>query len=173
MAGEGFSNGTPVYVKGSVVSGVTYLSGGFLIVPLSDGAQASDVSLGGSQPGVTRVNDTDGSISYSGFSYLANRGYGDYADDIHYATADGSTATLSFTGTGVQVFGEQFTDQGSIGVSIDGGPQQTIDTVPADGQRHANVALFTATGLSSGAHTIVVTKLSGDYATLDGFGTVN
>jgi hypothetical protein len=43
--------------------------------------------------------------------------------------------------------------------------------VPADGQRHSDVAVFTAAGLSSGTHTIVITKLSGQYSTLDGFGT--
>ncbi len=41
--------------------------------------------------------------------------------------------------------------------------------MPTDGQRHSNVAVYTATGLAAGNHTIVVTKLSGQYATLDGF----
>ncbi|WP_194923312.1 hypothetical protein [Catenulispora pinisilvae] len=173
VGGEGFSNGMPVYVKGSLAGGVTYLSGGFLLVPLSGGAQAADITLDGSQPGATRVNDTDPSIAYSGFSYLANRGYGDFDDDVHYATANGSTTSYQFTGTGIQVFGEQYTDQGNIGVSIDGGAQHSVNTVPADDQRHANVAVFTATGLSSGTHTVTVTKLSGTYSTLDGFAALN
>ncbi len=121
----------------------------------------------------SRLNDTDASISYSGFSYSPGRGYGDYQDDVHYATANGSTASLTFNGTGIQVFGEQNTDQGNIGVSVDGGAQQTISTLPADGQRHANVAVFTATGLTFGTHTITVTKLSGTYTTFDGFAVVN
>ena len=116
-----------------------------------------------------RLNDTDPTIGYSGFSYSANRGLGDYDNDVHYATANGSTATLTFTGTGIAVLGEQYTDQGNIGVSIDGGTQQTISTLPSDGQRHSNVAVYTVTGLSPGNHTIVVTKLSGNYTTLDGF----
>jgi hypothetical protein len=172
VAGEGFTSSTPIYVKGSQVSGVTYLSGGFLIVPLPAGAQASDISLS-SQPGSVRINDTDPSISYSGFSYSASRGLGDYQDDVHYATANGSTATLTFSGTGIQVFGEQYTDQGNIGVSIDGGAQQTVNTVPTDGQRHSNVAVFTAAGLTYGTHTVTVTKLSGTYSTLDGFEILN
>ncbi|WP_031078960.1 right-handed parallel beta-helix repeat-containing protein [Streptomyces sp. NRRL WC-3742] len=113
VAVEGFTDAMPVYVKGSVVSGVTRLSGGFLIVPLSGGATASDISLGGA----TRIGDNDGSITYSGFSYAENRPYGDHDGDAHVATADGSTATLRFTGTGIQVFGEQNPDQGNIGVS--------------------------------------------------------
>ena len=173
VAGEGFTSSTPVYVSGTQVSGVTYLSSGFLIVPLPTGSEASDISLSADpDPGSQRINDTDPSISYSGFSYASGRGYGDYDNDVHYATANASTATLSFTGTGIQVFGEQYTDQGNIGISIDGGAQQTVSTVPTDGQRHANVAVFSAT-LSLGVHTIVVTKLSGQYTTLDGFGIAN
>jgi pantoate kinase len=78
--------------------------------------------------------------------------------------------TIIYSGW-IQVMGEQYTDQGSIGIgiSIDGGTQQTISTLPSDGQRHSNVAVYIATGLTPGNHTIVVTKLSGTYTTLDGF----
>jgi hypothetical protein len=168
IAGEGFSTSTPVYVGTTRVSGVQYLSGGFLIVPVPAGTPSSQISVG-TPTGGNRLNDNDASIRYSGFSYSAGRGLGDYLDDVHYATANGSTATLAFTGTGIQVFGEQNTDQGNIGVSIDGGTQQVISTVPTDGQRHSNVAVYSATGLAAGNHTIVVTKLTGQYTTLDGF----
>ncbi len=168
VAGEGFSSSLPVYVNGTQVSGVQYLSGGFLIVPVPAGTSASQISVG-TPPAGLRLNDTDPTIGYSGFSYSANRGLGDYDNDVHYATANGSTATVTFTGTGIQVMGEQYTDQGNIGISIDGGTQQTISTLPTDGQRHSNVAVYTATGLTPGNHTIVVTKLSGTYTTLDGF----
>lgn len=168
IGGEGFSSSTPVFVGSTQVSGVQYLSGCFLIVPVPAGTASSQISAG-APAGANRLNDTDPSITYSGFSYSSNRGLGDYNDDLHYATANGSTAKLSFSGTGVQVFGEQYTDQGDIGVSIDGGAQQTVSTVPADGQRHSNVVVYAAIGLAAGSHTIVVTKLSGQYATLDGF----
>ena len=168
VAGEGFTSGMPVYVNGTQVSGVQYLSGSFLIVPVPAGTSASQISVTAPAPGV-RLNDTDPTISYSGFSYSAGRGLGDYDNDVHYATANGSTASLTFTGTGIQVYGELYTDQGNIGVSIDGGAQQTVSTLPSDGQRHSNVAVYTVTGLAAGNHTIVVTKLSGTYTTLDGF----
>jgi hypothetical protein len=109
--------------------------------------------------------------AYSGFSYASGRGFGDYQDDIHYATANGSTASAAFTGIGIQVYGEQYTDQGNIGISIDGGAQQVVSTLPSDGARHSNVAVYTSGTLTPGTHTIVVTKLSGQYATLDGFAT--
>jgi hypothetical protein len=172
VAGEGFSSGMPVYVGQTQVSGVQYLSGGFLIVPVPAGTSASQISVGTPPVGI-RLNDTDPTIGYSGFSYSANRGLGDYDNDVHYATANGSTATLTFTGTGIAVDGEEYTDQGNIGVSVDGGSQVVVSTVPADGARHSNAAVYTASGLAPGNHTIVVTKLSGTYATLDGFTVAN
>jgi hypothetical protein len=172
VAGEGFSSSMPVYVSGTQISGVQYLSGGFLLVPVPAGTSAAQISVGTPPAGI-RLNDTDPTITYAGFSDSANRGLGDYGNDVHYATANGSTATLTFTGTGIQVYGEQNTDQGNIGVSIDGGAQQTVSTLSSDGQRHSNIAVYTATGLTPGNHTIVVTKLSGTYTTLDGFNITN
>jgi hypothetical protein len=126
------------------------------------------VFIVGPPPASDRLNDTDPSFTDSGFSYSAGRGLGDYQDDVHYATANGSTVSLTFIGTGIKVFGEQSTDQGNIGVSIDGGSQQVVSTVPSDGQRHTNVAVYSTNGLTLGVHTIVVTKLSGQYMTFDG-----
>jgi len=167
IGGDGFTANTQVYVGGTQIStsNVQLLSRGFLTATIPTGTSPTQIWV------ANRVNDTDPSITYSGFDYLGNRGYGDYQDDVHYATVSStSTATYMFTGTFIQVFGEQYTDQGNIGISIDGGTQHVVNTVPADGRRHTNVPVFTATGLSSGSHTIVITKLSGTYATLDGFG---
>jgi hypothetical protein len=123
----------------------------------------------GTPPATVRLNDTDPSIAYNGWDYLGSRGYGDHDDDVHYAQSDGSSITYTFIGTGVKVFGEEYTDQGKISVSIDGGPATVVDTVPADGARHADVPVYTSSALTAGVHTIVVTKLSGAYATFDGF----
>ncbi len=169
VAGEGFGPATPVYIGTTPAAGVTRLSSGFMIVPVPAGTSAGQISVTPQIPGSIRVNDDDSRITYSGFSYAGGRSYGDYRNDIHYATANGSTASLTFTGTTVTVYGEQYTDQGDIGVSIDGGPQQVVSTLPSDGVRHGDVAVYTSGQLSQGTHTIVVTKLSGQYSTLDGF----
>ncbi|WP_392675839.1 IPT/TIG domain-containing protein [Streptomyces sp. LN785] len=116
-----------------------------------------------------RIDDTDPSITYSGWNYSSGRSYGDYKDDIHYAGGDGSSLSFTFIGTGIKVFGEQYTDQGKISVSIDGASPTIVDTVPADGIRHADAAIYTNSSLPAGIHTIVVSKLSGQYATFDGF----
>ncbi|MFJ1596409.1 hypothetical protein [Streptomyces sp. NPDC088261] len=169
VAGEGFGPATPVYIGTTQVGNVTRLSSGFMIVPIPAGTSAGQISVTPQVPGTIRLNDDDGGITYNGFSYAGGRSYGDYRNDVHYATANGSTASVTFTGTKVTVYGEQNTDQGNIGISVDGGPQQVVSTLPTDGVRHANVALYTSGQLSSGTHTVVVTKLSGQYSTLDGF----
>ncbi|MFI1097256.1 Ig-like domain-containing protein [Streptomyces sp. NPDC020917] len=127
----------------------------------------------GTPPAAARINDTDASIAYSGWDYLDNRGFGDLDDDVHYTTTDGNSLTSTFIGTGVTVFGEMYTDQGDIGVSIDGHPAVVVSTVPADGERHADAAVYSSGPLPAGVHTITVTKLSGSYATFDGLEIAN
>ncbi|WP_329140437.1 Ig-like domain-containing protein [Streptomyces sp. NBC_01476] len=132
-------------------------------------ASAAVLVYVGTPPAAARVNDTDPSIVYGTWDYLDSRGYGDLDDDVHYATDDGSSFTAAFIGTGITVFGEEYTDQGDIGVSVDGAPATVVNTVPADGARHADVPVYTSTALPAGVHTVTVTKLSGSYATFDGF----
>ncbi len=89
------------------------------------------IDVGGSPPASMRINDTDSSIVYSAdWNYSSNRGLGDYQDDIHYTTTNGGTASWTFIGTGVKVYGELYTDQGNVGISVDGGPQQVVSTLP-------------------------------------------
>ncbi|MFE0464379.1 PDZ domain-containing protein [Kitasatospora sp. NPDC058965] len=165
------SYATPSRVHQSTVLSITGLAPGVHTVTgtMTDGGYMI-VDAFTTHP-VLRINDTDPAITYSGFSYSAHRGLGDLGDDLHYATADGATATYTFTGSALQVFGEQYTDQGNLGITLDNGTPQTVNTVPIDGLRHTDVLVYTATGLTPGTHTVTVTKLSGQYATLDGFGT--
>ncbi|GAA2773230.1 hypothetical protein [Kitasatospora cinereorecta] len=167
IAGEGFTANTQVYEGDTPVSSsdIHVLSSGLLVATVRPGTQSNQIWVG------NRIDDTDAAIAYSGFKTGSHRGYGDLGDDVHWTTENGSTATYHFTGSFVQVFGEQSTDQGNLGITIDNGTQQIVNTVPDYGQRYTNVPVYTASGLESGAHTITVTKLSGHYATLDGFGT--
>jgi hypothetical protein len=130
---------------------------------------ATVVFVVGTAPAAVRLNDTDPAIQYSGFSYQSNRGLGDYEDDIHYASDDGSTITYTFVGTGIRVYGEQSTDEGHFSAVLDGGAPVSVDTVPGDGQRHSNVVVWSQSGLSAGVHTLVLTKVDGSYMTFDGF----
>ncbi|WP_436499851.1 right-handed parallel beta-helix repeat-containing protein [Actinokineospora sp. HUAS TT18] len=163
IAGQGFTAATQVWVNNQQVSAgnVQRLSSGFLTATVPAGTTADRISV------TARVDNTSPAIAYSGFSLSSNRGFGDYNNDIQYATANGSTATYSFTGTGIDVYGEKYSDQGDIGISVDGGAQEIVSTT--DSTRRANVVVFSKRNLAAGPHTIVVTKLSGQYATLDGF----
>ncbi|MEO6921929.1 MAG: hypothetical protein ABI171_23330 [Collimonas sp.] len=166
VAGGGFLSDPPVFFGSVQAANVQYLSDGFLIASVPAGSTATNVTVGQL---TGRINDDNARFVYAGsWGHLANRGDGDYLDDLHYTTASSDTVTLTFSGTAIQVFGEMYTDQGNLGISIDGGAQQTVNTVPADGQRHGNVATYTSPTLTKGAHTIVITKLSGTYATFDG-----
>ncbi|GAA3479454.1 right-handed parallel beta-helix repeat-containing protein [Streptomyces yanii] len=173
VAGEGFGANPKVYAGSSKLKNrdVRRLSSGFLIATVPAGTRAYQVSVGRPVDDLTltRVNDTDSAITYSGFSTSSGRGLGDFLDDIHYATANGSKVTYTFTGTSIKVYGELNSDQGNLGVTLDNQAQQTVATTSDDGERHTNAVVFSADGLSSGTHTIVIEKLSGSYATFDGF----
>ncbi|HVK25704.1 MAG TPA: hypothetical protein VM677_30460 [Actinokineospora sp.] len=171
IAGQGFTTATQVRVNNQPVAAgnVQRLSSGFLTATVPAGTTAGQITVTDPGTATGRIDNTSSAITYSGFSLSANRTFGDYNGDIHYATANGSTATFSFTGTGIDLYGEKYTDQGNLGISIDGGTQETVSTVPADGLRKVNVVVYSKGNLAAGSHTVVVTKLSGQYATLDGF----
>ena len=142
---------------------ITKLSGTFTTF---DGVEVD--FAGGPEPAVQRLNDTDPSCAYdSGWFYAADRGFGDFDNDVHAAEANGSTVTCTFLGTGVKAFGEINNDQGDLGVSIDGGPQQVVDT-STTGPRQSDQVIFQQQGLTPGQHTITITKLSGTFSTFDG-----
>ena len=130
---------------------------------------ATTVFVVGKAPDAVRLNDTDPAIQYSGFSYGSNRGLGDYQDDVHYASDNGSTITYTFIGTGIKVYGELNGDEGHFSAVLDGGTPVSVDTVPSDGQRHSNVVVWSQAGLAAGVHTLVLTKVDGTYMTFDGF----
>jgi hypothetical protein len=133
-----------------------------------DSPPASTVFVVGQPPAAVRLNDTDPGFQYSGFSYQDNRGLGDYQNDIHFASDNGSTVTYTFVGTGIKVYGELSTDQGHFSAALDGGTPVSVNTVPSDGQRHSNVVTWSADGLTAGVHTLVLTKVDGTYMTFDG-----
>ncbi|MEV6874519.1 hypothetical protein [Amycolatopsis sp. NPDC051128] len=114
------------------------------------------------------IDDDDTAIAYTG-TWSANgyRGLGDLHDNVHAASVDGATATLTFTGTGVSVIGEKYSDQGQIEVLIDGASQGRFDTTSTT--RQVRQAVYSTSGLTPGSHTIQVIKRSGTWATVDGF----
>ena len=116
-----------------------------------------------------RIDDDNLAIQYSGsWSASGFRGLGDYDDGVHYTQDNGAIASLTFTGTGITFYTETNVDEATIGVSVDGASKGTVNADTAT--RAAQVPLYSISGLSSGQHTITLTKQSGQYLLVDGFG---
>jgi hypothetical protein len=92
---------------------------------------------------------------------------GDYQDAVHYATADGASATLTFTGTSVGFVTETNSDEGAVTVTLDGVSKGTVSAAATS--RHAQQTVYSAVGLPSATHTLRLTKAGGGYLLVDGF----
>jgi len=114
-------------------------------------------------------DDTDSSVTYAtpaNWTSRQNTTYGDFGNGIHYTTVNGESATFTFTGTSVALMSEKNSTRGNISVSIDGGTPVTASEYNASGTLFQQI-VFSKTGLSSGTHTIKVTKSSGSYMDVD------
>lgn len=116
---------------------------------------------------VTLNDDSDG-IGYRGsWNVSSDREFGDFHADVHYTKTNGSWVDFSFTGTGIALFSETFSDEGRMDVYLDDVFQRTVDTTSE--VRHAQQAVFSACALPPGRHTIRAIKRSGTYMLVDRF----
>lgn len=112
------------------------------------------------------VNNSDSTITYSsGWGTDANRGVGDYQDDVAYTTGNNGSFEYTFTGTGVEYITESNSDQGEVDIYIDGVFEETVNCYSAT--RLTQQTMFSTTGLTSGSHTIKGVKKNGQYMLLD------
>ncbi|MEU9835100.1 RICIN domain-containing protein [Streptosporangium sp. NPDC048047] len=109
------------------------------------------------------VNDSAGGFAYAGnwsdngYSGGAVGAYGLWDQDEHSSQSAGATAAYPFHGTRISLFGTLAPTSGKMAVSIDGGPETTLNlyrTVRVDG---AN--LWTSPALTAGRHTLRVRVL--------------
>jgi hypothetical protein len=124
-----------------------------------------------------RVNDNDPAVAYGqGWTYTTKTGY--YDQDAHFSGTAGATATVTFTGTGIEWIGGTANDHGTADVSIcdasgnDCGPVTTVDTYSLSAA--AGQDLFTASDLAYGTHTMKIvvrsdTSGTGHYTDIDAF----
>jgi hypothetical protein len=120
-------------------------------------------------PNPTTVNDTDASITYSGtWTHATGRGAGDYNDDLHWTSTNGDSATITFTGTGIDCLGPMSSSDGIANVLLDG---VQVGTVQAQypGSYAAQQYLYQVRGLTPGAHTLKLVKTGGTYLQVDAF----
>ncbi|WP_382306876.1 X2-like carbohydrate binding domain-containing protein [Herbiconiux sp. UC225_62] len=115
------------------------------------------------------VNDNDPGIVYTGsWGQSGTRGLGDFTDDVHYVEANGSSFQYTFQGTGIDYVTETHESQGDVDVYLDGVFQQTVSTHLDPGAgRGVQVAVWSASGLPNGSHTLQVVKKSGAFMLLD------
>lgn len=112
-------------------------------------------------------NDNAAAIAYAGtWTHAANRGAGDYGDDVTWTSANGATATIAFTGTGLTVRGPMSGSDGSASVKIDGIPAGTVKAAYS-GTYKPQQAYWTVDHLTPGSHTVTVTKTGGTYLQID------
>jgi hypothetical protein len=116
---------------------------------------AFDVTVGPA-PFTTRMEETDPAVTYAGRWTYGNTARAWSGGTAAVATRPNAlaTATFNFSGTGVRVIGLKAPITGLANVYLDGVFMTTIDTYSAT--EHVGAALFTATGLAAGAHTLIV-----------------
>jgi len=91
--------------------------------------------------------------------------HGDYRDDVHSATADGSSLEFTFTGTGVDWVTALAPDQGEADVSIDNKLVRRVNL--HNEARTTTQQAFTQSGLTDGQHTLRIVKVSGGVLRTD------
>ncbi|MCE4026253.1 right-handed parallel beta-helix repeat-containing protein [Microbacterium sp. Au-Mic1] len=173
--GPYLASASPMIDAGAPVTGIT---DGYVGASPDIGAYEYGTSgwrAGCSLPGCTfptdarhTIDNLSSNISYSaGWAQCTsgcNSQFGTtlYGDSVSYSNVAGATATVSFTGTRAQLYGQTASGAGIGTVSIDGGPAVQVDWFsgssflpPAIG----NLLLYTTPTLSPGAHTMTVTAL--------------
>ncbi|KAH7874559.1 uncharacterized protein C8R40DRAFT_1106945 [Lentinula edodes] len=90
--------------------------------------------------------------SYSGSSY-------------HITSTQGATATITFTGIGITIFGGHRQNYGTYQISVDG--QTVVASESSAGQDVFQQVLGTVSGLSNEKHTAVVTSSSASSIDID------
>ncbi|KAI0691298.1 hypothetical protein C8T65DRAFT_587294, partial [Cerioporus squamosus] len=107
-----------------------------------------------------QIDEGDPQVQYSpGWSQDGTPG--SFHNSLHGSATPGSTATLTFTGTGVEVHGivRNTKQHPTMKFTVDGGSTSTY-TAPTVGNQNAMV-FFSTSGLSSDQHRLVITNQDG------------
>lgn len=124
-------------------------TGAFVVV------DAVDVVLASPDPTVSRVDQTNQSVTFGGAWTHSSPNSLFSGRTIAFSAAPGSRAAFTFTGTSVRWIGHRHRDGGIALVYLDGVPVAEIDTFAA-GHEEFQAPVFTRTGLSPGQHTLAI-----------------
>lgn len=119
------------------------------------------------------LNDDSPQIEYSdGWERFGNRheyNLANYCDDIHFTNKVGSTAKITFEGTGIEILGEKYSGAGSVDLILDGISvgEAKFDN-PLNGSRDVQASIYHVDGLTNKSHTLEIISKGGDV-TIDAF----
>lgn len=112
------------------------------------------------------VNNDNSQLTYTGaWRVSSGRGAGDYKDDLNYTVTKGDSASITFTGTGIDYYAPKYAagQYATAQVKLDGVDQGNHAAVSADGSYQPQQLIYGVQGLASGQHTLTVTNV-GDAA---------
>jgi NPCBM-associated, NEW3 domain of alpha-galactosidase len=131
------------------------------------------LALQGTPGHLAPVNQNAPNATYTGAGWrtYTDRNLGDLDNDIAADTDNGDSVSYSFTGTGLEVLGETYSDEGTFDVYVDGkqDTSQTFTENTSGDTRLAQQVVYEVNGLSNGTHTVKIVKTGGTYLTIDGF----
>lgn len=130
---------------------------------------ATTVTL--TRPGGTeKINNTSG-VLYTGAGWswrgAASGGQHNWLDDIDASQNSGDSMSLTFTGSRLKMITETFTDEATIMISLDNGPEQEVSLVTPN--RVYQSTVFDTGELPAGTHTLTARSTSGGYFVVDAF----
>jgi len=121
-------------------------------------AASSALSVTTNAPTTTIVNDHTTGTGNNQFEYVgtwpASLNPSSYQGDNHYSNGTNHYYQVDFHGTQIKLYSEKYNNMGVIAVSIDGGPETTVDLYSTT--RLHNTLVYTSPVLASGQHTLKV-----------------
>ncbi len=146
-------------------------AGGHTITIVNNDANLLTVDAFTVEMPMQTVNDTSSSITYTGpgWNYSADRGYGDYDNDLHYSYSAGATVSFPFTGSGVSWLAQRSNETGPVEVYIDGVDEGTITPTESSTPYPTQQVDYSITGLAPGNHTLTIVNNTANLITVDAF----
>jgi O-glycosyl hydrolase len=142
------------------------VSGNQLSVTLSPKSVTTFV-MSGATAGLTRINDRDTGTGRNQFDYTGAWSNvtqpGAYLGDNSWSGSTNANYQVRFNGTKVDLYGATAPNHGKAAVSIDGGPETSIDFY--SGARADNVRVYRSPTLAAGDHILKV-RVTGTKNTL-------
>jgi hypothetical protein len=116
------------------------------------------------------VNDNAPEIHYSGgWLVVAQANSSDLQKDVHFSRQAGASAELSFTGTGVEVLTQKYSDSGEIEIFVDGTSRGIVNLKLNNFPRLVQIPVYRVEGLPLGEHRVKVVVQGTGPVALDAF----